>query len=138
MVAIDKDIGGVADDLRRLDPCLKVRFAENGRPPYWCVYWESPDKRETYLVATQQATLTRHGTWTGLDQRIVRRLEEIDPQNRSGYEYAEAVRKQNEQAERARDARVRGRLEELGEQAAHAARKDTGSKHRIFVPRGMP
>lgn len=137
MVLIDADVGGVAADLRAIDPCLKVRFAEEAREPCWIVFWESEDGRTTYLVTTAQAYLSASGMWTGLDQRIVDRIRMIDPQGRGGYDYAAEIQRQNEQA--ARDAKHR-RMEmlgELGERAAHAVRKDVGSTARAFVPRDV-
>lgn len=133
MVLISADAGGVAQDLKRIDPCLHVRFAENGRPPFWAVYWEAPDGSSTYLVTTVQAHQTVGGIWTGLDQRLVRRIEEIDPQNRSGYNYARELEKAAAAREEANRQRFRERIEATGEVAAFALRKDLGVKNRIFV-----
>lgn len=134
MVAIDKDVGGVAEDLKRIDPGLKVRFAETGNPPFWAVYHESDDQRTTYLVLTAQAHQTRSGTWSGLDQRIVKRIMEI---GHSTYDYAKEVQRQNQEADRARDEKVREGIREKGELLAHAIRKDKGSTARAFIPRDV-
>jgi hypothetical protein len=137
MVPIDKDAGGVAEDLHRIDPHLKVRFAEHGDPPFWAVYWQSDDGRDTYLVLTAEAHQSDSGVWTGLDQRIVRRIEEIDPRNRSGYNYAKALERKDAQARAEHEHRFREQVGEIGEVAAHAIRKDLGSRYRgrAFVTR---
>lgn len=135
MVAIDADAGGVAADLRAIDPGLKVRFAENGNPPFWAVYHESEDGRNTYLVLTAVAHMTPLGTWGGLDQRIVKRIQEIDPQGRGGYDFASEVQKQDAEARERHRQRFRDRVGETGEKAIYAIRKDLGSKSRAFKPR---
>jgi hypothetical protein len=132
MVTIDADVGGVAADLQRIDPHLKVRFGENGDPPFWAVYWESDDCRTTDLVSTHTATLTRSGTYSGLDQRIVDRIREIDPHGRSGYDYAAEVEKQNRLVGERRKEAFREKVAEHGAEAQHALRKDLGVKSRAF------
>lgn len=133
MVLIDKDVCGVAADLEAIDPGLKVRFAETADPPFFAVYHESEDRRTTQLVLTVKAQQTPHGTWAGLDQRVVDRIREIDSQGRSGYDFAKEVEKQNRRAHEEHRARFRERAGEIGEQAAHAVRKDLGSKKRAFI-----
>jgi hypothetical protein len=130
MELIDADVGGVAEDLKRIDAHLKVRFAESGNPPFFAVYWESDDRRSTYLVFTQRALLTRHGTWSGLDQRIVRRIEEIDTHGRSGYDIAQDLERNHKQQQQRRKQHNHEVLGGLGEQAAHAIRKDLGERYR--------
>jgi hypothetical protein len=140
MVAISEDVGGVADELARIDPGLKVRFAENGDPPYWVVFHESVDAegRQTHhLVLTQQAYQSPLGIWEGLDHRIVERIREIDPHGRGGYDYARELQKQNERVEERRREAFREKVGPLAEQAAHALRKDLGSTARAFIPRDV-
>lgn len=139
MVAISADAGGVAEELRRIHPCLKVRFAENGDPPYWCVFYESEDQRDTYLILTVQAHRNHSGVWEGLDHRVVDRIREIDNHGRSGYDYAKeletsAAAKREQAAQQFRDL-----VGESGEQAAFAVRKDRGKRYRgrAFVPRSV-
>jgi hypothetical protein len=133
MVAIDADVGGIAADLKRIDPHLKVRFGENGDPPFWAVYYESDDGRTTYLVLSQRATLTRSGTYSGLDQRVVDRIREIDPQGRGGYNYADELEKQNQLVVQRRRDRFREVAERHGAEAQHALRKDLGVKRHAFI-----
>lgn len=135
-VEIDGDAGGVADDLRRIDPSLRVRFAENGNPPFWAIYNESEDKRTTYLVLTVKAYQTNSGVWSGLDQRVVKRIEQIGhPEYDFGAEL-EATNRQVKQDNRAAFAEKMGPLAEL---AAHAIRKDLGARYkgRAFLPRDI-
>ncbi len=131
MVPIGADAGGVADDLRRIDPGLKVRFAEAGRPPFWAVYHESEDGRTTELVLTCTAYQGHTGVWQGLDQRVVQRVREIDPAN--GYDYAAEVEKQNRQAAVDKRKAFAEKVGPIGELAAFATRKDLGVKRSIPV-----
>jgi hypothetical protein len=133
MVLIDADAGGVAADLRAIDPKLKVRFAENGNPPFWAVYEESEDGRTTHLVTTVQAHQTRSGTWAGLDQRVVERIRQI---GHSSYDYAAEVERQNREASQAAKRRFEEQTGPLAEQAAFAIRKDLGMRYkgRAFKP----
>lgn len=133
LAMISADAGNVAKDLARIDPCLKVRFAENGRPPFFAVYYESPDGKQTYLVLTVKAHQTNTGIWEGLDQRVVRRIQEIDPHGRSGYDYARELEAQEHRRKEAHRQKFRERIAETGEQAVHALRKDAGSKSSAFI-----
>ncbi len=137
MVEISADAGGVADELKRIDPSLKVRFAETANPPFWAVYHESDDRRTTYLVLTAKAFQNRSGVWEGLDQRVVKRVMEIGS---STYDYAREVEAINLKAERAKREKVRKRVEDHGEEAAHAVRKEMGWRYRgrAFVPKDTP
>jgi hypothetical protein len=139
MVLVSADAGGVADDLAKIDPGLKVRFAEAGQPPYWVVFWESPDGRNTELVLTAQAYQNNSGVWEGLDQRIVKRVQEIDPHGRGGYDFAKEVEAQNRNATQARRRAFTERIAPTAELAAHALRKDLGQRYRgrAFVPRDV-
>lgn len=132
-IEIDKDVGGVVEDLRRIDPHLRVRFAEDGNPPFFAVRYESDDKRDTYLVLTVQAFRTASGTWSGLDQRVVKRIEQI---GHDSYDYPAEVERQTVTARATNRARVLDKLGVNAEEAAHALRKDLGQKYkgRIFKP----
>lgn len=133
MLLISSDAGGVADELRRIDRHLKVRFAENGRPPFWAVYYESDDGRETYLVTTAQAHQTMGGIWTGLDHRIVERVRKADGHSRGGEDYAKALEAHNKRVREGKRQEFRDQVSQTGEMAVHALRKDLGIKSRIFV-----
>jgi len=139
MVMISADAGGVAADLHRIDPCLKVRFAENARPPFWAVYHESPDGRDTYLVLTAKAYQNHSGVWEGLDQRIVKRIEEIDPRGRSGYDFAKEVEHASATRREKASKRFAEQTGEYGELAAYVVRRELGERYkgRAFVPKDV-
>lgn len=132
MVEIDADASGVARDLKQIDPTLKVRFAENGSPPFWAVYHESEDGRTTYLVLTVKAHQTASGVWTGLDQRVVKRIMQI---GHSTYDYADEIERANAAVSAGNAARFREKVGETAELAAHAIRKDLGLRYkgRAFI-----
>jgi hypothetical protein len=132
MVLISADAGGVAEDLRRIDPCLKVRFAEAARPPCWIVRYESVDGRETYLVDSFRAYQNRSGVWEGLDQRIVRRMRKIAHDD---YDFAGELQKHNAKVTADRRAAFREKVGEAAGPLAHALRRDLGIKNRAFIPK---
>jgi hypothetical protein len=139
MVLIDADVGGVVADLQKLDPSLRVRFAENGNPPFWAVYHEHEraDGSVTHdLVLTAQAHQGKTGAWLGLDQRIVDRVKFID--GHAGYDYVKELEKQNKVADLDKKRAFREKAGVIGEEAAFALRKDRGVKRRIAVPRDIP
>lgn len=124
MLEVSADVGNVAEDLRKMDPHLKVRFAEAGNPPFFAVIHESDDGRTSQLVTTVRAYQNASGVWEGLDQRVVRRLEEIDGQ--AGYDYASELERQNRQASRERRERFREQTGEASEEALWEIRRKGG------------
>jgi hypothetical protein len=134
MVEIDQDAGNVAQDLKRIDPHLKVRFAENGNPPFWAVYHESDDNRSTYLVLTAKAYQVSSGVWTGLDQRIVQRIMEI---GHSSYDYANELENANRAVKESAREAFREKVGGAASEAAWAARKDLGIKNRAVITRDI-
>ena len=134
LVTISADAGGVATSIRRLDPCLRLRYSERGE--CWIVYRvhrngepcrdDDPERTEELVLTAREC-----------DQRIVKRLEEIDPHGRSGYDFAKEVERQNREAAERRRKEFSERVGPYGELAAHAVRKDLGEKYRgrIFKPR---
>jgi hypothetical protein len=138
LVLLDAEAGSVAAELQAIDPCLKVAFADNAQPCF-IVYWQSTDGREQYLVHSAQAHLNRSGVYEGLDERIVERIREIDPQGRSGYDYAQALERGARRREKLLADKRHEMLEPLGEIAADAIRKDLGARYksRAFIPRDI-
>lgn len=136
MVVIDAEASQVVKDLQAMIPEIRVRFAEDAKPPFWAIYVLEADGRSTHLVLTQQATLTSSGTYAGLDQRVVERVAEIDPQGRGHYDYAKEIEQASELARKRGRERHRERMDEIGEQAQRELRQHMGKKpSRIFVPR---
>src|SRR5271169_1619448 len=90
LVEISADSGGVAESIQRLDPCLRLRYAESS--DCYIVYRvhrhgqpcrdDDPERTEELVLTAQEC-----------DQRIVKRLEFIDSQGRSGYDYAAELEK---------------------------------------------
>lgn len=131
---ISAEAGTVAGDLARIDPELKVRLAT--RQGIFVVYTERFDadgKRHTEYVLTQQASRNRFGVWEGLDQRVVRRIEEIDPQGRSGYNYAQELERVAHARKEANRKKFQEKIAASGEEAVHALRRDLGVKSRAFI-----
>lgn len=135
IVLISAEESTVAADLRRISPRFKLRWCEHGDPPYFAVYempeggcpCVDPNCEHGHLVLTAMEC----------DDRIVKRVEFIDSHGRSGYDYAKALDARREQ--RLKDQRDRSHETwgALGEQVAHALRKDLGLgnyRGRIFVP----
>lgn len=143
---LSADACSVAADLQAIDSGLKVRFMERGK--CWVIYHEAhPNcphnagpEGHSYLVKSIQAHQGRTGVWLGLDQSVVDRFREIDPEGRGHYDYAQAL----EDAAKARERRLKKEREEmfaeLAEFGAHAIRKDLGLgpyKGRVFKPRDL-
>lgn len=136
LVTITADAGGVAENLRRLDPCLRLRYSEAA--DCWIVYRvhrageacrdDDPDRTEELVLTAQEC-----------DHRIIDRLEYIDPQGRGGYDYAKALEEGRRDRERQERAAFHERIGETAEQAAHALRRDLGERYRgrTFVPKSI-
>jgi hypothetical protein len=97
-VEIGADVGMVADDLRRIDPSLRVRLRVDVPQPFFAIYGEEQNGRQ-YLIFTVNAHQNRSGTWEGLDQRVVRRIERIGSDD---YNFADEIQNRNLAAAAAR------------------------------------
>jgi hypothetical protein len=137
MVLISAQASQVVKDLQAIVPEIRVRFAEDAPEPFWAVYLQTEDadgRVNQHLVSTIKAHQTNSGTWAGLDDRIVRRIEEIDPHGRGGYDYAQELQKQNELAAKRSRERTRERLDVIGEVAEFELRRLLGTqKDRVFT-----
>jgi hypothetical protein len=136
MVTITADVGGVAADIQRIDPCLKLKRSKStGIYVVYRLHRNGEPCRDDDPERTEELVLTAREC----DQRIVSRLEFIDSQGRGGYDYADAL----ERARRDREARERAvfheRIGGTAELAAHELRKATGDRYqgRIFLPRSV-
>lgn len=138
LVVVDRDAGGVAEDIRRIDPCLRLKVNPKVED-CWIVYRVHRDGqpcRDDDPDRTEELVLTARVC----DQRIVKRLRYIDGYGRSGYDYAQALedgRRAREKQEREERAEVQGTV---AERTAHALRKDLGLgpyRGRIFKPRDL-
>lgn len=141
MIVIPAEAGTVAGDLQRMDRGLKLRFNKRPGQECWVVYHEHHDDcphngdggpGSTYLVLSARAYQGNLGTWSGADQRLIKRLEEINPFGRNGYDFvAELEKKKTEGQKRAREEFYE-KTGPIGELAAAAVRKDLGLKNRAF------
>ena len=136
LVNIAADIGGVAESIRRLDPCLHLKYSERGE--CFIVYRVHRDGMPCRLddpERTEELVLTA----LECDQRIVKRLEFIDPQGRGGYDYAQALEDVSRRAKRLEREAFREHVGGAAEEVAHEIRKAEGSPYRgrVFVPRGV-
>lgn len=120
-VTIVDDVGGVAADLQRIDPSLRLRWNELGE--YFVVY-QVMDNGDEKLVLTALE----------LDPRIVERVEQIASPL---YDYGAEVERLDAQAERDSEHRFHERVGPLGEIAAHALRKDLEERSKIILPRSV-
>jgi hypothetical protein len=117
VVAIDDDVSGIAQQLKEIDPSLRLRYSEAGE--YFAVYCETP--QETYLVTTAQE----------LDGRILQRIRKVA----SGrYDYVAELDALDARAERERERAFSERMGEAHEKLRHGLRKDLGIKNRIILP----
>lgn len=137
LVTITADAGGVADSIRRLDPCLRLRYSESaacfvvyrvhrhGQP---CAD-DDPERTEELVLTAQEC-----------DQRIVARLELIDSHGRGGYDYVREVEHAAVEARDRQRAEFHEQTGETAERVAHAVRRDLGERYRgrAFIPRTVP
>ncbi len=119
-VEVDDDVGGVARDLREIDPGLCLRFSEVGE--YFAIYHDD-GQRESLVLTTKE-----------LDARVVERVRRIDSRD---YDYARELDKQDALAEKDRAHENREKVGPIAERLAHAIRKDTDHKGKVFLPRGV-
>jgi hypothetical protein len=134
---IPAQAGTVAGDIAALDRGLCVRLSERGRCFVVFHRWHSgcPHNGEgnegsEYLVLTVDAHLSRLGVWEGLDERVTRRLQEIDPYGRAGYDYVAELEVRRLERERKRRQEFEERMGEPAELVAHELRKAEGARYR--------
>jgi hypothetical protein len=136
VVTIPAEYGGVAADIARLDPCLKLRYSKSSECfIVFRVHRHGEVCREDDPERTEELVLSA----VECDDRIVKRLEYIDPQGRGGYDYVAEIEKATLEAHKQRRAGFAEQVGETAEQVAHALRKDLGERYRggIVVPRDV-
>lgn len=151
MIMIDRDAGGVVEELKRIDPGFNVRFSEKGH--YWVIYYAhcaphmihdtscedcrmAAELEAGDLVSTIDAYQNSFGIWEGLDHRIVEHIRKI---GHSSYDFAKELEKHNAEVDKRRSEEFRRKVEPLAEEGAAALRKDLGTRYkgRIFKPRDV-
>lgn len=120
LITIDEDVGGVAAQLREIDPKLKLAWNDKGE----FFYVAEDDGREERLVFTAREC----------DGRIVERARQIASES---YDLTAEMDRIDKAAEKRIDDRFHERLGEAGEKAAYALREDLQAKHRVVVPRDV-
>ena len=138
---IEPDVGGVVEELKRLDPSLGVRLGTRHHERAWVIFrkhcavhpdfqtecWDCQQGLERTFVTSRKAVQNSFGTWEGLTHEIVDRLRLVSSE---GYNFAEEVERQNRQAEQAAEKNRIEKLSEHGEELAHAIRKDLGVRYK--------
>lgn len=133
LVEIPGDVGGVVSDLQRLDRTLRVRVLEDATPPIFVVYQriEEKDRITEHLVTTVEAYFTQSGTVEGLDQRVVRRVEEI---MHPSYDLPGRIESHASRRECERKKDLEEKVGETAELMVHALRRGNHVTDRVFVP----
>jgi hypothetical protein len=123
-VVIDADVGGVAAELKRIDPGLfLVAAGWRGRDGYWVVGYRDPGGEE-YRVFTARE----------LDHRIVQRAEELSWRVRHGVNVADYADRLDDERKREADASYSERVRGTAERLYYALERERGQKPRIYVP----
>lgn len=109
MIAIDADVGGVAQAIEAMGKNLKLRYSELGE--YYVVFHRNPDSGKETLLTTAQE----------LDHRLVHRLELV---TNGTYDYLAELEKLERQKDDEADYLLAQRSGIAAERLAHALRKD--------------
>jgi hypothetical protein len=120
-VTITEDVGDIAQHLKRLDDRLILRWNERGE--YFQVIERLPDGSESLVTTARE-----------LSPALIDHVRKL---GHSSYDFAKELEAADRKAEREKDWRFEQEVGEIGEHLAHAIRKDTEAKHRIFLPRGV-
>ena len=134
-VVIGADSSNTVQRIQALDPTLRVRFSP--RAGVFAVYHEH---RPIPPVLTCRGHQNASGTWEGLDDRVVRRLEYIDGHGRGGYDFAKELERARLEREKREHDRFAKRTEDGAERMAFDIRRELGLgslKGGIFVPRDI-
>ena len=111
MITIDKDVGGVVQEIKRINENLHVRYSDAGE--YFVVYHRNPETGDESLVTTAQE----------LDHRLAKRMEYL---NSGQYDYLLELEKIQNRREKQKDERLKEQIGIIGEELAHALRTDLG------------
>ncbi len=118
MVLVEDDVLAVARGLLDIDPKLRLRYSEEGH--YFVVYWLNGVKEEMVLTSQE------------LTPAILERVRLIQS---SHYDFLAEVDRMDKQAKRDEDHRFHEETGVIGEQLAHAVRKDLQSKSKAIIPK---
>jgi hypothetical protein len=117
MIRVERDVLGVVERLRRIDPGLKLLFDK--RQNIFLLYHEGLNERGEMVESFV-------GAYTELDQRLVNLIERIDRDGRGRHD----LQRELDRLEREQDALFEAaraqRLGDSAERLAHALRRDLG------------
>jgi hypothetical protein len=117
MIPVERDVLGVAESLKRIDPGLSLLFDKVQE--VFVLYHVGLDDRghvKEYMV----------GAYKELDQRIVNLIRRIDGQGRGRYDLQRELERLEQQKDREEDHRQTEALGPAAEQLRWALRKDLG------------
>jgi hypothetical protein len=117
LVGISDDVGGVAQQLREIDPGFRLAYSE--AEDITIVSHDDGDSEELKFTAK--------GT---PDHRIVQRAREIAS---PGYDFLADLEATDRAAEKARYDQFREKVGDAGERLAYALRKDLHVENRVFI-----
>jgi hypothetical protein len=132
-VVISADSSATVSEIQRIDPTLRVRFSPRAR--MFAVYHEHAPIPP---ILTVRAYQNRSGTWEGLDNRVVRRLQYIDSHGTSDYDFAKEIERETLARHERASSEFAERTGDGMERMAHAIRRDLGLgayRGRVFIPR---
>jgi hypothetical protein len=126
LIVIRDDVSGVAQDLRQIDPTLRLRC--NDDQSLFIVYQQLDDQGSEHLVTT-----ARH-----LDQRIVYRVRELVQPD---YDFVGEIHKREQAEEKRHDHEWDEVIGDMAEKLAFGFRQDLSRhespktrKSRAFIP----
>jgi hypothetical protein len=120
LVTVDDDVLGIAQDLKKIDDKLHLRWSEAGE--YFVIYEVSEDGNE-HLVLTSQ----------DLNPAVLDRVRQV---SHSSYNYAEELDRLDAQVDRDFAYGQRQRFGEISELLSFAVRKDLGVQSRVYLNGG--
>ena len=122
LIQIDDDVLGIAQQLHEIDENLHLRYSEAGE--YFVIFHTDPETKTEHFVLSS----------VDLNPQIVERIRQISS---NSYDFVKEIEKQEAQAERDNDHRIREQSGDIAERFFHARRKDLGITSKIFVPAGF-
>ncbi len=119
-VLIEDDVLDVAKRLAEIDPDLRLRWSERGE--HFTVYQQLGDTEKLVLTSKE------------MTPAIVERIRQIA---HPSYDFAGELDRMDDQADKDADHAFAEKVGPYGERMAHAIRKDTEHKGKVFLPRDI-
>lgn len=134
LVRVERDVLGVAEHLKRIDPGLVLEHDK--KQGIFILFWQGV--REVDGIACQVDDLV--GAYKELDQRIVRLIERIDAQGRSRHDLQAELDRLEREQDKERDWQFAQQIGDASEHLRHALRRDLnaeGSTVQLSTSRGI-